>query len=206
MLIKELLDNQKVIFCGPLFNESDEFLKNYDTVIRTNNFFSIDKNILKSERCDILITNRLYYKFNHNIIIENLDKIKCLILFDDDCYLDLLKRFPKEELGKVVKAVGPDDYIRYKGKPFLLIKFVGFLTKFFKPNEFFIDGLDFYDSKDISKFWLPGYAIKQSMKCNVLERDKDNHHIPSNKKYLKEKIKKYGWIKVGEMVRKSLSS
>ena len=81
MLIKELLDNQKVIFCGPLFNESDEFLKDYDTVIRTNNFFSIDKNILKSERCDILITNRLYYKFNHNIIIENLDKIKCLIIF-----------------------------------------------------------------------------------------------------------------------------
>ena len=78
MLIKQLFDDKKLIFCGPLFNESDEFLSDYDTVIRTNNFFSIDKDILKSERCDVLISNRLYYRFNHQAILENFHKIKIL--------------------------------------------------------------------------------------------------------------------------------
>ena len=87
-----IFDDKKIIFIGPLGNPADNIVNQYDIVVRTNNFFSIDKDILKSERCDILIVNTLFSKNYSELIENNIDKVKFILAKNRYTYDILLKK------------------------------------------------------------------------------------------------------------------
>jgi hypothetical protein len=84
------------------------------------------------------------------------------------------------------------------------MQFLSYIINNYEPYLFHIDGIDFYMTKDVSKFWLSGYAIKESGNCNVLGRDKTKHDLESNKLYLKRILSKIPYVKIGKMVEEAL--
>lgn len=70
------INNKKLLFIGPMGNPTQSFVNNYDLIIRTNNFFSIKKNVLFSYKCDILFVNGLCINKCHRIINKNMHKLK----------------------------------------------------------------------------------------------------------------------------------
>ena len=200
MSLRDLINDKKIIFCGPLFNKDDEFLKEYDTVIRTNNFFSIDPQIRNSSRCDILVCNSIFSKRYTHKIIENIDTVQIVLSSSKSGTRDIKDKLFSVDKSKVVHFSGENDLRTISRNPLSLMTLVSYIANNFKPELFFIDGIDFYSSNNVSKFWLKGYAIKESSTCNVLGKDKYKHDIQSNKDYLKAVVKKYSFIKLSDLV------
>jgi len=200
MSLRDLINDKKIIFCGPLFNKDDEFLKEYDTVIRTNNFFSIDPQIRNSSRCDILVCNSIFSKRYTHKIIENIDTVQIVLSSSKSGTRTIKDILYSVDKSKVVHFGGENDLRMISRYPLSLMILVSYIINNFKPDLFFIDGIDFYASNNVEKFWLKGYAIKESGTCNVLGKDKYKHNIQSNKDYLKDMVKKHSYIKLSDLV------
>lgn len=209
-----MFNKKRIIFIGPLGNIEDKFLKQYDFVVRTNNFFSIDKELLKSERCDILVVNNLYVRCHHDKIIKNMNKIKYLLVKNKLAYDTIMKKIDihnndiynrdnKVDKNKVIYMSYMYSKINFpfKKEPLLVSNFLFYLIQYFRPNLVYFTGFDFYQSKDVSKFWLPGYETKQSLRNNVLKGDKKNHNIESNILYFKYVLDQYRWIQCDHVLR-----
>ena len=156
MSLREFLNDKKIIFCGPLFNKDDEFLSEYDVVIRTNNFFSIEPELRNSSRCDILVCNSIFSKRYSDKIVENIDEVKYVFCSSLEGAKILKEKLYSNDIKKVHFFSGGNDLRIIKTHPLGLMHFLSYIINFYKPSLFYIDGVDFYSTKDVSKFWLKG--------------------------------------------------
>ena len=204
MPLKEYINNKKIIFCGPLFDKDDKYLEEYDIVVRTNNFFSIEPELRNSSRCNILICNSIFSKRYTHKIVENIDHINYVLSSSPSGSTKIRDALYSAEKKKVHFFSGGNDLRLIKRHPLGLMQFLSYIINNYEPSLFHIDGIDFYMTKDVSKFWLTGYAIKESGNCNVLGRDKTKHDLESNKLYLKRILSKIPYVKIGKMVEEAL--
>lgn len=200
------LKNKTVIFVGPLGNPSDTYLAKYDYVIRTNNFFGIDKDHLNSNRCDILLCNKLYTTTNVYKIIENLPNISWCVQVSKEGYEVLTSKCSEEQKNKIINInVNRLRHPLIRKVPFLLSKFLIYLIRNTGnyPKNVHVIGIDFYKGKELKDFWPPGYMIKEAKKNNVLVNT-NKHDIRSNRKFLQDCIKNFKWITCSKKVEKCL--
>jgi hypothetical protein len=203
-----MLDNKRILFVGPLGNPDNNLMDKFDIIIRTNNFFSIDKRVLKSSRCDILIVNKLYSTKYSDIINNNIDKLKYVLAKNKAAYDVLIAMINPSDRHKVLYMSYTHSKHTYKinKQPLIVSNLLLYITEYFTPSLLYLTGFDFYTSIDVNKFWLPGYATKESLYFNILKGDKDKHDVLSNIKYLKFCLDKYKWItcdtKIYELVKK----
>lgn len=193
-----IFNNKRIIFVGPLGNPTNAELKLYDIVIRTNNFFSIDKTILKSTRCDVLLVNSAYYRYNYGIILQNLDKYQYLMCFNKNIYSYILKVRKKKWLvrknkNRFIVAFYDAEKCIVK-TPLLLIKLMYYLSENCHPLNFHVTGIDFYQSKQFSKIWLPGYATNLELETNIYARTNFTHNIKDNAVAMGTLMDNYKWI------------
>lgn len=200
--MENILSNKKIIFVGPLGNPANEYLKKFHYVIRTNGFFTVDKKLLNSERCDILVVNKLYSTMYYDVIIKNLKKVKYVFVSSVLGYNCLLEYVPSQLKNKIIymnyNAYKQDFHI--KKYPLLLSRLLLFITEYYTPKLFFVTGIDFYVTKNLNKFWLPGYAVKESTEANILAKNKNKHDVESNKQFLLFLINKYDWVRADNLI------
>lgn len=197
-----MLNNKKIIFVGPLGNPSEKYLNGFHYVIRSNGFFGINKKILDCDRCDILAVNRIYSVTHSHVIIDNLSKIK-YVWTTNAGYKLLREKAPDNQKHKILLMKFKKDGHGYAVKkyPLMLSRILYHILEYYKPALFCVTGIDFYKSKEIKKFWMPGYAIKDCLKSNKLATGKGKHDIESNKILLKYLMEKHKWIKPDKSIR-----
>lgn len=197
------INNKKLLFIGPIGNPVKSFIDKFDFVIRSNNFFSIKKNILFSYRCDILVVNNIYTKLYHHIIDKNIHKIKYLIVPPKKLKF-ALKHINKKFHSKIFTLKFNKNKHDFKTKkhPLLVSRIIYFLIQNnYIPKEFFITGIDYYDSMDIDKIWLPGYRIFiKNVSNNKMLNINSVHDIDSNKKLLLFYLNKFNWINCDNLI------
>lgn len=197
-----MLDKKTLIFVGPLGNPTDEYLKKYDYVIRTNNFFSISHRILNSNRCDILSVNRIYSISHCDFIISKLHAIKFLWTSSSEGYKLIKSKAPKIYKKKILyMKFNKDNHdFQVKKYPLMLSRVLYHILEYYKPSFIYIMGLNFYNFKNIRENWLPGYCINSIKNPNKIATGKGKHDIESNKKHLIHILNKHRWIKCDRVI------
>lgn len=199
-----MLNNKRVLFIGPLGNPDKKFVDEYDIVVRTNGFFSIDKKILKSDRCDILIVNQLYSKLYGKTVNDNMDKVKYVLAKHREAYNHLIKHIDDKHKHRVLYmsySLKNSLYVSIKKQPLIVTNFLLYVKQYFTPKTLFFTGFDFYVTQDVNKFWLKGYAPKESKIYNVLSYDKNTHDVRSNVKFFKQCLEKISWVKCDDNIK-----
>lgn len=203
------ITQKKLLFIGPLGRLPKNYINSFDYVIRTNNFFGINKKYLTSDRCDILVANPFCVRNRHELIMKNISNIKYLLIENSSIillknkYPHLSKYFHKFILFRHNK--NKHSFV-VDGEPLLLTRFIYFLLeKKYNPKKLMVTGLDFYYSKNISNFWLPGYSIKGDKESKKLVSNCSKHNPVSNAQYFKYIMKNIKWITCDSNINKILS-
>lgn len=206
-------DNKVILFAGPLYNESDEELKKYDVIIRTNNFFNIKEK--KSERCDILICGKQFIE-HKSLHIFRLS-IKYLLVKGVESKNKLIRRFVnyninnkiykkrklREKLENIYSMNFNDELIKkykFKKKPLLMENFIYYIVKNFKPKTLFIDGINFYENNILPD----GYKLEKLKDIDIHDMTHKSHDIKKSKEFLKDSLEKYSFIKTTDFIKSLL--
>ena len=203
----QILKGKNIIFVGPQGNPTDEQFAEYDYVVRTNNFFGINKKHLNSQRCDILLCNSLYSNNHHNTIVKHLPDLK-YCLFKAKSGYDKVRSICKKEFKK--KCIRLDivqlKHNRIEGPPLLLSKFIIYLlyNNSNLPHRFHVMGIDFYKGNKLKDIYPPGYMIEQA-KDNHPLTSTNPHNTESNRMFLKYCVDRYDWITVDREVSNILN-
>lgn len=208
--MKRIFDDKKILFIGPLGNPSKQFVDKFDIVIRTNGFFSI-KTEMHTTRCDALLINGAYLSRHKHTILANLHKLKYVLTFCNN-FIAVMKKCKSSK--KCNEKVLQRKHIKLECKPsenmphhpLLLIKLLNYIVSKTKPQQFYVTGINFYQTKQLSKIWAPGYCSKYELRTNVFAWTNFKHNIPANIKFFTQCMKSNKWIQCHKTVTDAVKS
>jgi hypothetical protein len=114
----------------------------------------------------------------------------------------LKKKLNKHHHNKIVAMYYNKNKHKFivDGFPLLLSRLLYYIIENYKPTKFMVTGIDFYQSRQLSKFWLPGYEVKGDKQSHLIPLGKSKHNIESNKKFLIHLYNSSEWVKCSNAV------
>lgn len=195
--MRDIFDGKKIIIVGPAKNQpNNEFLDNFDYVIRTNNFMNSS---ISNKRCDMLLLNHVTarvmdWKSARKI---NNSNIKFIICYSSN-YRKIRRFFPKKKIIRIRHQrrikIGP-FHVKFQKAPTIIYVFMINLLKS-RPQfkDIFIDGIDFYMR---GKKYVKGY----SWSIHKTERV-GNHNMYQDRKFLALLLRLFRNINTTKLIEK----
>jgi len=195
--MKDIFDGKKIIIVGPAKNQpTDEFLYNFDYVIRTNNFMNSS---ISNKRCDMLLLNHVTAKAMDWISARKINNSNIKFIICYSCNYRKIKRlFPEKKIIRIRQQRGIKIgllHVKFERAPTIIYVFmINLLKNRSQFKDVFIDGIDFYMR---GKKYVKGYSWSIHNK-----EGGGNHNIHQDRKFLVLLLRLFRNINTTKLIRR----